>query len=378
MNDTIEPGALAVINADALPTILAADKEDIFGRLLRDLDGFEPDVTTPEGRKEIASKAHKVARAKMDFVRLAGTLKESHQQTIKSINSEVRILEERMDALKAQVRKPLDDFEAREDARVEAHKAALREIEAWGQMQPEATASDIIARLANPPRDLAARDWQEFLEPAQRASRNAANALKVALAEAEERQAREAAEALRQAEEAERQRQEAERVRQEREAEIARQAAEQARIKAEREAEERAAAAERAAQAERDRIARQAREAEEAAARAERDRLAAEARARAAEAQREADRQAQAEREERARQAAIEAERQRVEREAAKQRAEQEARERNQAHRRAINRKAADAIVRAVSDLLGDHQAIAQAVVTAIAKGDVPAVTITY
>jgi colicin import membrane protein len=282
--------ALALISPASLPTILAADKEDILGRLLKDLEGFDPDVTTPKGRREIASKAHKVAASKMDLIRLAGTLKEGAQKVIKGVNAEVRIIEERMDALKLQVRKPLDDFEAAEEARITAHRAAIAQIEALGIMPAGSASEQITARLAElDDHPLWDRDWQEFKDTAQKAGTATANALKVAQADAMKREGEEAEAARLRAEEDEERRQAEETEIEEREARIAAEAAEQARREAEAKAAEEAAQVERRAQAERDqieaeRVAAEQRERDERerAERAERKKAEAEARAEAA------------------------------------------------------------------------------------------------
>lgn len=425
---------LALIPPASLPTIIAADKDDILGKLAAELADFEADVSTDAGRKEIASKAYKVARAKQDLIRLAASLKEDAQKTIKGINSEVKIIEERMDTLRDQVRQPLNEFEAREKARISGHESALVVVESWAAVPPEWTSEQISGRMAEiGASDLLKRDWQEYTTKAQKASTAAFNALRVAQLDAERREAAAAEAARLQAEEAERARQEAERQRQEREARIAAEAAERARQEAEQRAAREAEEAARKAQEERERIeaqaraeaeaaARREREAREAAERAEQERLAAEQRAREAEQRAVVERQAAAERaeqerlaaerrvreaeeraaaerkaaaeraeleriaaaerEERARQEARAAEQQRIAAEEQRRKREAEERERNVAHRRAINREAAAAIVEAFRDVhsgnAAEANALAKAIVTAIAKGAVPHVTISY
>lgn len=109
MSDILEqPGtALMIVSPASLPTLIGADQNNIFGKLYEELDGFVPDISTKKGREEIASKARKVAIAKMDMVRLSQSLKEGHQQTIKAINAEVKVVEEKFDELRDRVREPL-------------------------------------------------------------------------------------------------------------------------------------------------------------------------------------------------------------------------------------------------------------------------------
>jgi hypothetical protein len=148
-----------------------------------------------------------------------------------------------------------------------------------------------------------------------------------------------------------------------------------------------------AAEAERLRIIRKAEEAErraaaalaaerERAAQAERDRLATEERARQAAAQAKRDRIAAEERAEQQRLAAIEAERARVEGERIRQEAETRRREADKAHRAAVNRAARDAIIKVIRSVAGSSSdqetTTAKAIVEAIARMEVPRVTISY
>lgn len=290
MNDMPQT-ALAVIPASQLPTLLAADADDILGKLAAEINGFHGDVTTEKGRKEIASKAYKVATAKEDLKRVAAKLKEGAQRTIKNINAEVTVVEERMNALRDQVRAPLDEFQEREKSRITGHEAAIAEIGGWRAIDPTWTSAQIGERIielnAHPHRD---RDWQEFREKAQDAARASFNALKVAQMDAAEREKAEAEAARVSAEEAQKKRLADEHAQHEREERIAAEAAQRAREDAERIAAEQAAEAEGRAQAEREAAAKREQEQREARERAEREKAEAVERARQAEAQREVER----------------------------------------------------------------------------------------
>ena len=153
--------ALVAIVKPLLPTILAADQNDILGKLREELAGFVPDVSTATGRTEIGSKAKKIGVAKMELVRLAGTLKEDAAKKVKAINAEVKSLEERMDALRDSVLEPLEAFKAREKARVDSHEAALAaivEAPEYGQTETAAEIAERLEFLRNYPH----REWEEF------------------------------------------------------------------------------------------------------------------------------------------------------------------------------------------------------------------------
>lgn len=414
MNDmpTEAGSALLVLPVAGLPTILAADDKDILKNLLKELDGWEPDVSTERGRREIASKAQKVRVAKADFGRLADRLKEDAIKTQRAVNGEVKILVERMDALIERVREPLTAFENKEKQRVADHECALNLIENWVIFPGEWSAEQIAEHLTNlEAHELLRRDWQEFGRRATDTIEGARNALHRLHAAAVKQEAEAAEFARLRAEEAERQRSadiEAQRVREER---IATEAAERAKAVAEakaareaQEAEERARAALRAqalvAEEERAAALRKEREAAETLARverekqaaiekAERDRLAAierqrviEQRERLSAEQAEAAKEAAARQAERDRIAAVEAERKRVAREAAAKKAEDDRRAANEAHRAGINREALADLILALSEVHSgtseEADKIGRAVIEAVARGQVSHMAIDY
>lgn len=409
--------ALAVIPASAVSTIIAADPDNILGKLAAKVAAHKPDISTPKGRKEIRSLADEIATTKMDLIRLGKGLREDWVKKNKAVLAEEKIIEERMDALKVQVRAPLTAWENREKDRVAGHEAALAEIVGAGAGTAQGWETLSVEQMRERLSELTAdvrRDWEEFgnraadamavatdqitnaIRRRQRADDEAAELAKLR-AEAEERArqdaiktqqererriAEEAAARARQdaTEQAERGRQETlraaaeERARVEREAAEERQRAEDARLAIVR---EREVAEARAAKAEQDRIDAEAR-AEVAQRQAEADRVeaarrAAEASQRAAEAA-EAARIAAAEQAERDKAAAVVAEQRRVA--AVREAEEAEARRRaeNKAHKAKVNNTA-------VAALMADpglSLETAKAVVVAIAGGKVPSVRIEY
>lgn len=124
---TIEPeNALALPEASELPKLYSNGEIDqIIERIEKDALAIAPDLSTAKGRKEIASLAHKVARSKTALDGAGKKLTEDAQKQIDAVNAERRKVRERLDALKAKVRKPLDDWEQAEEARKEAHRNRL-------------------------------------------------------------------------------------------------------------------------------------------------------------------------------------------------------------------------------------------------------------
>lgn len=263
--------AMAVFtNNDQLdPLIEAIEKE---------ARSLVPDVTTKKGRDAIASMAHKVARSKTYIDNAGKDLVAELKALPKQIDESRRVVRERLDALKDEVRRPLTEWEAEQErikveeamnalhaealamneefdrqlaARIEsAHEMALLMNDAFDREQAEKKAEaerqriareEEIKRLAE---EVAKR---EAAEQAQReidaaAAREREAILAKERAEREQREAAERAEREKQAaveaerrkaqEEADRIRREAEQREQARVAEEKRKADEQARREA--------------------------------------------------------------------------------------------------------------------------------------------------
>lgn len=323
------------------------------------------DISTATGRKAVASLAYKVARSKTALDEMGKTLAADWKAKANAIDAERRTIRDRLDALGDEVRKPLTDWENAEKDRVEAHEAALLAIPENSLYGARETGAEVRARLeylTNYP----TRDWQEFAERAKATLATEIARTRDILATVEKREA----------EAAELERLRAEQIAREqaeRDARIAAEAAEKARLEAEAKARVEAESAERAAREEQARVEREREKAERAACEAEERARRAETEAAEAARRAEAARIAAAEKAERDRAAAIEAERQRVAREQEAASAATARREADKKHRAAINNTARDALVAA--GLTAEQATLA---VTAIAKGSVPNIKISY
>lgn len=85
-----------------------------------------PDLTTKKGRDAIASMAHKVARSKTYIDNAGKDLVAELKALPKQIDESRRIVRERLDALKDEVRRPLTEWEV-EQERIKAEE----EMNAW-------------------------------------------------------------------------------------------------------------------------------------------------------------------------------------------------------------------------------------------------------
>ena len=279
-----------------------------------------PDLSTAKGRKEIASIAFSVAKTKTYLDGFGKELTDKYKEIPKRIDANRKLIRDYLDALKDEVRAPLTQYEAAEEARVAALQSRLARLNELGSYASiEIAAADLQVMLNEVEQNALDDTWQELLPQATVAKELAAKRLGEALAARQKYEAEQAElEQLRQ--------KQAEQDRIDRERLIAEQAAEQAR----REEENRQRLEREAAQHREQEAQRQAQVAQQAAEQARRDSEAAELARQQAEAN--AARQA-----EEAAARAAEQERQRIADEQRQKAAEDAARAADMEHRRTIN-----------------------------------------
>src|SRR5690606_19218800 len=116
-------------------------------RIRQEVSSLVPDVSTKKGRAEIASMAHKVARSKTHLDGIGKELVASLKQLPAKVDATRKAMREELDALRDEVRRPLDEWEAAESARVEAHQNQVNRINALAVFTEDNTAADIAERL---------------------------------------------------------------------------------------------------------------------------------------------------------------------------------------------------------------------------------------
>lgn len=326
-------------------------------RIAEEVRKHVPDVTTKKGRDAIGSLAAKVSKSKTVAEKYAKDLVAEEKARIKLVDDDRIQFVKRMDALRDEILAPRDAWEQAEKDRVAKHENAIKEITDFLLPENINVDAEILASniryLEKVPMGTM---FEEYEEKIKIAKLETLEALRAALASREKYEAEQAElERLRQAEQA--------RLQREHEERIAREAAE----KATREAEEKA-------RFEAERVQREKLEAEQREARLKAEKEAALLREEQLK-QQAIEREKQAEID---RQNAIEAERKRIEQEAqAKAEADRKAlaeREANVEHMRTINNEALNAI-----SLIGGVDAdAAKLIVIAIAKNQIPHVSIKY
>ncbi|MEB5935518.1 hypothetical protein MXL15_25355 [Pseudomonas mosselii] len=366
--------AIEEISEENAPAIYVAGGLKQFIDLVKaEVEGEVPDLTTRKGRERIASLAAKVSKSKTAVEKPGRDYLRRLKEMPKVVEAELREFVTTMDALRDETRRPLTEWEAAEDARIDRHNDRLNWLKTLADDLSELSSLHIKGLIAEAEGIQLGAHWEEFEAEAGAVKDKVLTALRAALTK------REAFEAE-QAELAQLRAQAEAREKADREAAIAREAAEKAKREAdERAANERAAAArreqelldqaaaqEREAENQRLQLKLQAEQAERARIQAEADRVAAEQRA-------EQERQAAARRAEEAAEQARQEERRRADAAAAEIVRQQEARERDVAHRRSINRAALDAFVAG-----GMTEECAKQAITLIAERKIPNITIQY
>lgn len=93
--------------------------DPLLERITAAVNEFDPDVTTPTGRKEIASLARKVASSKTFLDNAGKELVSDWKTKSKQVDAERKRMRDYLDELKEKARKPLTEWEVVEKARLE-------------------------------------------------------------------------------------------------------------------------------------------------------------------------------------------------------------------------------------------------------------------
>lgn len=306
----------------------------------------KPDTSTKKGRAEIASLARKVVTTKTTLDAAGKGLNEERRKLIDAVDEQRRSIRTRLDDLRDLARKPLDEWEAAETARIEVVRVTMDLIDGSTNFPDTYTSAEIQARIDGlTATEFDADIFQDMLPLAISAKSKAIESLAGHLSRAVQAEADAAElEKLRAAQ--------AERDEQDRQRQAAEAEQEQERLREARRQQE-------IADAEVRRLADIA-EAERAATEAATQKAAQEAQAAIDAAQAEAKRLQDAE-------DARTAEENRIAE-------EQRARESDRAHRSAVMKAAKEAIM-AHS---GATEEVAKKIVLAIVAGEVPAVSLAF
>jgi len=151
---------------NALEIFVENGLEKLISAIEQELAKFEPDMTSEEGRKEIASMAYKVAKSKTALDNLGKDLVSEWKTKSKAVDSVRKIAWDKLEAMQHKVRKPLTDWENAEKQRVDERKARMQQMIDCAGVSDEAT-SEFIEEKIKLANSLYQFDWQEFQDMAQ-------------------------------------------------------------------------------------------------------------------------------------------------------------------------------------------------------------------
>lgn len=366
--------AIEEISEENAPAIYVAGGLKQFIDLVKaEVEGEVPDLTTRKGRERIASLAAKVSKSKTAVEKPGRDYLRRLKEMPKVVEAELREFVTKMDTLRDETRRPLTEWEAAEDSRIDRHNDRLNWLKTLADDLGELNSLQLKGLIAEAEGMQLGAHWEEFEAEAANAKDKVLTTLRAALLKREQFEA-EQAELARLRREAE-ERAEQDRIRAAQEAAVEaerqrvaqeQQAAREAAARREQELLDQAAAQEREAENQRLQLKLQAEQAERARIQAEADRVAAEQRM-------EQERQDAARRQEEAAEQARQEERRRADAAAAEILRQQEARERDQAHKAKVMGEAKTALMS-----LNITEELARAIVLKIARREVPNITINF
>lgn len=143
---------------------------------------------TEDGRAEIKSLAYKVARSKTALDGLGKDFTAELKKVTGAVDADRRQICTRLDALRDEVRAPVDQWEANNALRKTAHERALQAIRDLAVFGDLPTAAKVESRLDDLDDQTAiVRDWQEYQVEANEVFQSVRMSLETALRDAEKR-----------------------------------------------------------------------------------------------------------------------------------------------------------------------------------------------
>ena len=106
------------------------------------------DISRETGRKACASLAYKIARTKGFIEDRHKELVGNEKRRLAEIDGQWKHIRETLDELKMEVRKPLTDWEQKEDDRTFAHEQHISRLEESVRIKVDSTTAEIAARIA--------------------------------------------------------------------------------------------------------------------------------------------------------------------------------------------------------------------------------------
>lgn len=142
--------------------------DPVIKRIKEEVEKEVLDPSDEKGRARIRSLARKVGSAKMRLKELGQGLTEDWRKKTKAVTSETSRMEKELDALRDSILKPVEEYEAKKEARKQKFEGRINDILSAAEIF-EALTSDQIKQRLDKVTDLFKYDWEEFEERAKQA-----------------------------------------------------------------------------------------------------------------------------------------------------------------------------------------------------------------
>lgn len=149
------------------PVLFAAGgTREICALIEREARALVPDITTQPGRNAIASMAAKIARSKSYLDNLGKLYVDELKELPKQVDAERRVMRNRLDALKDEIRQPLTEWEEAIERRQQRYREMLDGIALQATELGGLSAEDLAVRLECVRNVEAGDEWEEYQQEA--------------------------------------------------------------------------------------------------------------------------------------------------------------------------------------------------------------------
>ncbi|MCE0854143.1 hypothetical protein LU689_30075, partial [Pseudomonas asiatica] len=181
-----------ISEANAPAIYVAGGLKQFIDLVKTEIEGEVPDLTTRKGRERIASLAAKVSKSKTAVEKPGRDYLRRLKEMPKVVEAELREFVTKMDALRDETRRPLTEWEAAEDARIDRHNDRLDWLRNRDDGLDALEAADIKDRIASVEAVVIGPEWEEFEAEAAREKDKVLNTLRAGLAKREKHDAEQA------------------------------------------------------------------------------------------------------------------------------------------------------------------------------------------
>jgi len=139
---------IPLVEANPAMVLLEPVKFDqFFDEVAREVRSHVPDLTTNKGREAIASLAMKVSKTKTAIDEARKMLTEDARAQIKKVDEQGKVIRDKLDALRDEVKQPLVDWRAAEDDRVAACQVIINGLKRDGVILGDDICETVAGRL---------------------------------------------------------------------------------------------------------------------------------------------------------------------------------------------------------------------------------------